>query len=204
MLRGDSAIFSLSRGRAARQPVLRRRRGDLAARHHALRLPGHLAAREPGGPALGLARLPLDDRQRRADRALGERQPAPSTTSAICSSQAGRQRVSGELVAITDRRRGLGVRDMRLQLRDLDLDAVRAYLDTLPFYGTLTGSVSGLRVPRRARRAARLGLRRRAGAGQSGQHHRRRGRRRRPAGRRAWSSPASRSAAPTSTCAPSG
>ena len=57
--------------------------------------------------------------------------------------QAGPQRVSGELVALTDRRRGFGVRDMRLQLRDLDLDAVRAYLDTLPFYGTLTGSVSG-------------------------------------------------------------
>ena len=56
---------------------------------------------------------------------------------------AGRQEVSGELVAITDRRRGLGVRDMRLRLRDLDLDAVRPYLDTLPFYGTLSGSVSG-------------------------------------------------------------
>ena len=57
--------------------------------------------------------------------------------------RAGPQRVSGELVALTDRRRGFGVRDMRVQLRDLDLDAVRAYLDTLPFYGTLTGSVSG-------------------------------------------------------------
>ncbi|HEU4526039.1 MAG TPA: hypothetical protein VFR62_13510, partial [Gemmatimonadales bacterium] len=57
---------------------------------------------------------------------------------------AGRQRVEGELVAITERRRGLGVRDMRLQLRDLDLDAVRPYLDTLPFYGTLSGSVSGV------------------------------------------------------------
>ena len=56
---------------------------------------------------------------------------------------AGRQDVSGELVAITQRRRGLGVRDMRLQLRDLDLDAVRPYLDTLPFYGTLSGTVSG-------------------------------------------------------------
>jgi translocation and assembly module TamB len=57
--------------------------------------------------------------------------------------RSGPQRVSGELVALTDRRQGLGFRDMRLQLRDLDLDAVRAYLDTLPFDGTLTGSVSG-------------------------------------------------------------
>ncbi|MBA3319212.1 MAG: hypothetical protein H0T50_14130, partial [Gemmatimonadales bacterium] len=57
--------------------------------------------------------------------------------------RAGPQQVSGELVAVTDRRRGLGVRDMRLQLRDLDLDAVRAYLDTLPFDGSLTGAVSG-------------------------------------------------------------
>ena len=57
--------------------------------------------------------------------------------------RAERQRVSGELVAITDRHRGLGVRDMRLQLRELNLDAVRPYLDTLPFYGTLSGSVAG-------------------------------------------------------------
>jgi translocation and assembly module TamB len=57
--------------------------------------------------------------------------------------RAGEQQVSGELVAITDRRQGLGVRDMRLQLKSLDLDAVRGYLDTLPFFGTLTGSVSG-------------------------------------------------------------
>ena len=57
--------------------------------------------------------------------------------------RSGPQHVSGELVAVTERGRGLGVRDMRLQLRDLDLDAVRPYLDTLPFYGTLTGSVSG-------------------------------------------------------------
>ncbi|HWB41859.1 MAG TPA: translocation/assembly module TamB domain-containing protein [Gemmatimonadales bacterium] len=57
--------------------------------------------------------------------------------------RSGQQRASGELVAITDRRRGLGVRDMRLQLAQLDLDAVRGYLDTLPFYGTLTGSVTG-------------------------------------------------------------
>jgi hypothetical protein len=55
----------------------------------------------------------------------------------------GSQRVTGELVALTDRRRGFGVRDMRLQLKELDLDAVRAYLDTLPFFGGLTGSVSG-------------------------------------------------------------
>jgi autotransporter translocation and assembly factor TamB len=55
----------------------------------------------------------------------------------------GSQLVTGELVALTDRRRGFGVRDMRLQLKELDLDAVRAYLDTLPFFGHLTGSVSG-------------------------------------------------------------
>jgi translocation and assembly module TamB len=55
----------------------------------------------------------------------------------------GTQRVDGELVALTDRKRGLGVRDMRLNLRDVDLDAVRPYLDTLPFYGRITGSMSG-------------------------------------------------------------
>jgi hypothetical protein len=52
-------------------------------------------------------------------------------------------RVDGDVVALTDRRRGLGVRDMDLRLRELDLDAVRPYLDTLPFYGTLTGTARG-------------------------------------------------------------
>jgi translocation and assembly module TamB len=51
--------------------------------------------------------------------------------------------VDGELVTITDKRRGLGVRDMSLRLEDLDLDAVRPYLDTLPFYGTVTGKLAG-------------------------------------------------------------
>jgi translocation and assembly module TamB len=51
--------------------------------------------------------------------------------------------VDGELVTITDRKRGLGVRDMNLRLEDLDLDAVRPYIDTLPFYGTVTGKLAG-------------------------------------------------------------
>ena len=51
--------------------------------------------------------------------------------------------VDGELVAITDKRRGLGVRDMNLRLANLDLDVVRPYLDTLPFYGTVTGRLAG-------------------------------------------------------------
>ncbi|MDQ3223978.1 MAG: hypothetical protein M3Q75_10990, partial [Gemmatimonadota bacterium] len=51
--------------------------------------------------------------------------------------------VDGELVMITDRRRGLGVRDMNLRLAELDLDAVRPYLDTLPFFGTVTGKLAG-------------------------------------------------------------
>jgi translocation and assembly module TamB len=55
----------------------------------------------------------------------------------------GSQLVDGELVAITDKKRGLGARDMRLTLHDLDLDAVRPYLDTLPFYGTITGTLAG-------------------------------------------------------------
>jgi translocation and assembly module TamB len=51
--------------------------------------------------------------------------------------------VDGELVTITDKRRGLGVRDMNLRLTELDLDAARPYLDTLPFYGTVTGKLAG-------------------------------------------------------------
>src|SRR5690348_4366568 len=51
--------------------------------------------------------------------------------------------VDGDLVTITDKRRGLGVRDMNVRLTGLDLDAVRPYLDTLPFAGKLTGSLAG-------------------------------------------------------------
>ncbi|HKT59904.1 MAG TPA: translocation/assembly module TamB domain-containing protein [Gemmatimonadales bacterium] len=57
--------------------------------------------------------------------------------------QHGDQRIDGDLVAITDRKRGLGFRDMRVTLRNLDLDAARAYVDSLPFYGTLTGTLAG-------------------------------------------------------------
>ncbi|HXE57107.1 MAG TPA: translocation/assembly module TamB domain-containing protein [Gemmatimonadales bacterium] len=53
--------------------------------------------------------------------------------------QGGGGRVDGELVALDDKRRGLGVRAMDLALTSLDLDAVRGFLDTLPFHGTLTG-----------------------------------------------------------------
>ena len=50
-------------------------------------------------------------------------------------------RVSGRLVAITDVYRGLGFRDLSLQLDNLDLDVPRAYLDTLPFHGRVSGSL---------------------------------------------------------------
>ncbi|HEX6106005.1 MAG TPA: translocation/assembly module TamB domain-containing protein [Gemmatimonadales bacterium] len=55
----------------------------------------------------------------------------------------GAQRIDGELVAITDRRRGLGFRDMRVTLRNVNLDAARAYVDSLPFFGTLSGTIAG-------------------------------------------------------------
>jgi translocation and assembly module TamB len=55
----------------------------------------------------------------------------------------GPQRIDGELVAITDKTRGLGFRDLKVRLADLDLDAARAYVDSLPFFGTLTGTVAG-------------------------------------------------------------
>ncbi len=55
----------------------------------------------------------------------------------------GAQRVDGEVVALQDRIRGIGVRGMNLTLANLDIDAVRAYVDTLPFYGTLSGKLQG-------------------------------------------------------------
>ena len=55
----------------------------------------------------------------------------------------GDQRIDGDLVAITDRKRGLGFRDMRVTLKNLNLDAARAYVDSLPFFGTLSGTIAG-------------------------------------------------------------
>ena len=57
--------------------------------------------------------------------------------------QKGLQQVDGSLVAVTDQTRGLGVRDMDLRVANLDLNVIRAYLDTLPFYGTITGTAKG-------------------------------------------------------------
>ncbi len=52
----------------------------------------------------------------------------------------GNERVEGALTAVTDRARGLGVRDLRLRSRALDLDDVRPYVRQLPFFGSITGT----------------------------------------------------------------
>jgi hypothetical protein len=52
-------------------------------------------------------------------------------------------RIDGQLVALTDRRLGLGVRDMDLVIERFDLEAARPYLDTLPLRGSLSGRVAG-------------------------------------------------------------
>ncbi len=48
-------------------------------------------------------------------------------------------RVTGRLVALTDVYQGLGFRRLGLELQNLNLDVVRPYLDSIPFYGTITG-----------------------------------------------------------------
>ena len=48
-------------------------------------------------------------------------------------------RVAGRLVALADIHRGLGFRGLTLTLHNLDLEAVRPYLDTLPFQGRVSG-----------------------------------------------------------------
>ena len=55
----------------------------------------------------------------------------------------GPERIDGRLTAVTDQVRGLGVRDMKIALQQVDLDAARAYLDSLPFHGTLSGTLAG-------------------------------------------------------------
>ncbi|HEY8105392.1 MAG TPA: hypothetical protein VIE46_04745, partial [Gemmatimonadales bacterium] len=51
--------------------------------------------------------------------------------------------VDGHVTAVADERRGFGVDGMDLKLRAVDLDALRPYLDTIPFQGRVTGTVTG-------------------------------------------------------------
>ena len=51
----------------------------------------------------------------------------------------GTARIRGKLTAVTHRFRGLGFRGLDLDLTEVDLDAVRPYLDTLPLAGRLSG-----------------------------------------------------------------
>jgi autotransporter translocation and assembly factor TamB len=55
----------------------------------------------------------------------------------------GNQRVTGHLVALQDKARGVGFRDMDLVLSNFNLDYARAYADSLPFYGTVSGTLAG-------------------------------------------------------------
>ena len=54
----------------------------------------------------------------------------------------GQSTLDGNVTAVLDTRRGLGVRDMQIHVEKVDLDIVRPYLDTLPLYGTITGDIS--------------------------------------------------------------
>lgn len=54
----------------------------------------------------------------------------------------GPQKIDGRLVAITDVKHGLGVRNLKLSLDKVDLDNVRPYVDSLPFHGLLTGTMT--------------------------------------------------------------
>ena len=49
--------------------------------------------------------------------------------------------LDGQLVALAHVRRGLGFEGLALQLRDVNLDVIRPYLDTLPMQGWLSGSL---------------------------------------------------------------
>ncbi len=51
----------------------------------------------------------------------------------------GKAVATGKLVAIVDNTRGLGMRGLDLELRDVPVSVMRPYLDTLPVGGTLTG-----------------------------------------------------------------
>ncbi len=67
--------------------------------------------------------------------------------------------IAGDVTALVDTRRGLGVEDMALDLTRLDLDVPRPYLDTLPLHGTLTGRVTGAGFKERLALDAELAFR---------------------------------------------
>ena len=53
----------------------------------------------------------------------------------------GPERIEGSLVAEVDAVDGLGVRRLKLQVTELNLDKVRPYIDSLPFIGLIAGPV---------------------------------------------------------------
>ncbi|MCU0621018.1 MAG: hypothetical protein MUC69_05890, partial [Gemmatimonadales bacterium] len=53
----------------------------------------------------------------------------------------GDERIAGNLVAVVDSARGLGVRRLDLALERVSLEKVRPFLDTLPFAGRLSGTL---------------------------------------------------------------
>src|SRR4029077_1369662 len=52
----------------------------------------------------------------------------------------GPTRIDGQITALDDRQRGLGVRDLRLTHKDLDLAQIRPFVPGLPFFGILSGN----------------------------------------------------------------
>ncbi|HEU5217443.1 MAG TPA: translocation/assembly module TamB domain-containing protein, partial [Gemmatimonadales bacterium] len=48
-------------------------------------------------------------------------------------------RMTGRMIAMTDIYKGLGFRRLGLDLQNVDVDVIRPYLDSVPFYGKITG-----------------------------------------------------------------
>ena len=141
-LHGDSAVFSLSRGALPDT-----------------RVSGGGAVTWPGGPILYDFQLTAPHVNLEDLRWVSPDFPSMTGSGVLAARSLsatrteydirelhlrnGDQRIDGDLVAIVDKPRGLGFRDMQVTLRDLDLDAARAYVDSLPFFGTLSGTVAG-------------------------------------------------------------
>lgn len=141
-LRGDSAVFSLERGAMPNSVVSGG--GAVTWPNDTIMFDFQLEA--PQVSLVDLRWVSPDFPAMTGSGIIAAKSESGTLTTYVVRDLAlrrGAQRINGELVALQDKARGVGFRELDLTLQNVDLDAIRAYADTLPFYGTITGAIEG-------------------------------------------------------------